>query len=190
MTIMTDETAIVPPSAFPDDWDPLHPLNGFQCDKWFDHPTTTGPDWFSNEERARREANAYAYRQIGTKEQWNRYLLLGFFTFDDCIECDKVWAAMETDPLQVHRSIWYTFCFHIDQEMNIPPMLNAWALNVSQAYLSHYDPTTLHETDTLAFEWKKMPFMTRMDTDEQSEWIPVTRRRRSKSPQHPQPQRE
>ncbi|KAI2506425.1 hypothetical protein MHU86_8051 [Fragilaria crotonensis] len=73
--------------------------------------------------------------------------------------------------------------------MNIPPMLNAWALNVSQAYLAHYDPTTLHETDTLAFEWKKMPFMTRMETDEQSEWIPVTRRRRSKSPQHPQPQR-
>ncbi|KAI2506081.1 hypothetical protein MHU86_8312 [Fragilaria crotonensis] len=69
--------------------------------------------------------------------------------------------------------------------MNIPPMLNAWALNVSQAYLSHYDPTTLHETDTLAFEWKKMPFMTRMDTDEQSEWIPVTRRRRSKSPPAP-----
>ena len=182
---MTDGTAIVPPSAFPEDWDPLHPLNGFQCDKWFDHPTTTGPDWFSNEERARREANAYAYRQIGTKEQWSRYLLLGFFTFDDCVECDKVWAAMETDPLQVHRSIWYNFRFHIDQEMNIPPMLNAWALNVSQAYLSYYDPTTLHETDTLAFEWKKMPFMTRMDTDEQSEWIPVTRRRRSKSPPAP-----
>ena len=70
---------------------------------------------------------------------------------------------METDPLQVHRSIWYTFRFHIDQAM-------------SRAYLLHFDPTTLHETDTLAYSWKtSMPFMTRMDIDDQLDWIPVTR---------------
>ena len=75
---------LVPPPALPDEWDLSHRLYGFQCDKWLDHPMPSGPDWFSSEERARRNANAFAYRQKGTKENWNRYLLLGFFVFADC----------------------------------------------------------------------------------------------------------
>lgn len=71
---MTEGMATGPPSAFPSDWDPLHLLHCSQCDEWLNHPTPTGPDWFSTEERARREANAYAYHQKGTKEQWHRYL--------------------------------------------------------------------------------------------------------------------
>ncbi|KAI2492772.1 hypothetical protein MHU86_21777 [Fragilaria crotonensis] len=89
---------------------------------------------------------------------------------------------METNPLQVHRAIWYNFRFYIDQEMHIPPLLNKWAMDVSRVYLLHFDPMTLNETDTLAYSWKTMPFMHRMDTDDQSAWIPVQRRRRSKSP--------
>ena len=156
---MTDGTALVIPSAFPTEWDPLQPLDGFRCDNWLPYPETTGPDWFSSEERARREANAYAYRQRGTKEQWYRYLLLGFFVFEDCFECDKLWETMEANPLQVHRAIWYNFRYHIDQEMHIPLLLNTWAMDVSRAYLLHFDPTTLNETDTLVYSWKTMPFM-------------------------------
>jgi hypothetical protein len=66
--------------------------------------------------------------------------------------------------------------------MNTPPKLNDWALNVSQAYLMHHNPTTLHTTDTLAYSWKTMPFMTPMEVDDQSDWIPVSGRQRSKSP--------
>ncbi|KAI2512020.1 hypothetical protein MHU86_2308 [Fragilaria crotonensis] len=176
--------ASVHPLALPDDWDSPDSLYGFQCDAWLDHPMKNGHDWFSTEERARREANAYAYRQKGTKENWSRYLSLGFFVFEeDCFECDKLWADMEKDPLQVHRSIWYNFRFHIDQMMDIPPKLNAWAINVTRAYLSHFDPSTLYETDTLAYSWKTMPFMeTSMEVDSPTDWIPVTNRRRSKSP--------
>ena len=67
--------------------------------------------------------------------------------------------------------------------MDIPPKLNAWAINVTRAYLSYFDPSTLYETDTLAYSWKTMPFMeTSMDVDNPADWIPVTNRRRSKSP--------
>ena len=182
MTI-PDGMDLVPPPALPDEWDLSYPLYGFQCDKWLDHPMPSGPDWFSSEERARRNANALAYRQKETKENWNRYLLLGFFVFADCFECDKLWAEMENDPLQVHRAIRYNFRFHVDQEIDIPPTLNAWAMNVSRVYLLHFDPITLHEADTLVYSWKKMPFMTRVDSDgDPSDWIPVAGRRRSKSP--------
>jgi hypothetical protein len=180
---MTEGTAPEPPSVFPVDHDPSHPLYGFQIDKWLDHPTTHGPDWFPTEERYRRDASAHAYRQRGTKENWHRYLILGFFVFEDCNECDKVWAAIETDPLQVHRSIWYNFTFHVDHEIDIPPKLHAWAMNVSQAYLVQNDPKILHEMDTLQYSWKKMPFRnSSREIEDQSEWIPVTRHRRSKSP--------
>ena len=80
---------------------------------------------------------------------------------------------MANDPLQVHRSIWYNFRFHVDQEMDFPSKLNDWALNVSRAYLSHFDPSTLHNTDTLAYKWKTMPFMMPRN-DDKLDWIPVS----------------
>jgi hypothetical protein len=89
---MTEGTVPVPPSAFPNDGDPLHSSYGFQCDMWLDYPTTNRPFWFSSEERSRREANAYAYRQTGTKENWFRYLSLGYFVFEDMgthLRCNK-----------------------------------------------------------------------------------------------------
>jgi hypothetical protein len=89
---------------------------------------------------------------------------------------------MEANPLQVHRAIWYNFRYHIDQEMHIPPLLNTWAMDVSRAFFLHFDPTTLTETDTLVYSWKTMPFMHRMDMDDQATWNPVQRRRRSKIP--------
>ncbi|KAI2513647.1 hypothetical protein MHU86_787 [Fragilaria crotonensis] len=181
---MADGTALIaPPVATPEDWTSASSAYGFHCETWLDSPTTSGPDWFTPEERSRRDANEYAYRQKGTKENWYRHISLGFFVFEDCFECDELWEKFETDPLQVHRSIWYNIRFHVDQEMNIPPKLNDWAVNVSRAYLSHFDPTTLHETDTLAHSWKTMPFMTSMEVeDHQVAWIPVPGRRRSKSP--------
>ena len=179
---MAEGTDLVPPLALPDDQDPLYSLYGFQIDKWLDHPVPNGVDWFPSEERCRRDANAYAYHQTGTKENWYRYLLLGFYVFDNCHECDKVWASIDHDPLQVHRSIWYNFQYHVDQSMDISPQLNAWAMNITSVYLAHFDPTTLHGTDTLAYSWKTMPFRTTMEIDDESDWIIAPGRKRSKSP--------
>ena len=103
---MTEGTApFAPLLALPDDWASEHSPYGYQCEMWFDHPSASGPDWFTPEERSRRYANAFAYRQKGSKENWYRYLSLGFFAFEDCFECDKLWTAMETNSLQIHRSI-------------------------------------------------------------------------------------
>jgi hypothetical protein len=181
---MAEGTDLIPPLAVPDDQDPSYSLYGFKIDKWLDHPVPNGRvDWFPAEERCRRDANAYAYRQTGTKENWYRNLLLGFYVFEDCHECDKVWASIDQDPLQVHRSIWYNFQYHVDQSMDIPPKLNAWAMNITSVYLAHFDLTTLHGTDTLAYSWKTMPFSrTSMEIDDQSAWILATGRKRSKSP--------
>ncbi len=165
------------------DQDPSHPLYGFQINHWVEQPVKTGPDWFKPEERYRRNANEHVYKQHGTHTNWHRYIMLGFFTFDDCLECDKVWNAMETAPLNVHRSIWYNFMYHVDRDLIVPEKLNAWATDITLPYLTEFDPTTLHGTDTLKYKWKEMPFMQEMEVDKTEEWIPVQpNRRRSKSP--------
>lgn len=165
------------------DQDPSHPLYGFKINHWVEQPVKTGPDWFQPEERYRRNANEHVYKQHGTHTNWYRYIMLGFFTFDDCLECDKVWNAMETAPLHVHRSIWYNFMYHVDRDLVVPEKLNAWATDITLPYLTEFDPTTLHGTDTLKHKWKEMPFMQEMEIDKTEEWIPVQpNRRRSKSP--------
>jgi hypothetical protein len=178
MTVV-EEPVSIPPSAFPVDLDPSHPVFGFKCDQWLGPPLPNGPDWFSPEERCRREANMYSYRQKGAKENWCRYLSLGFFLLNDCFECNQILAAMEMDPFQVHISIWYNYRYNVDQEMDIPTQLNAWTMNILREYLAHIDPTTLHGTDTFVYFWKSMPFIiTTMDIDDPPTWIPVTGQRR------------
>jgi hypothetical protein len=57
---------------------------------------------------------------------------------------------MDTNPLQVHRSIWYNFMYHVDHHIPVATKLNACATNVTHPYLAHHNPNTLHETDTIA----------------------------------------
>ncbi len=112
---MTEGTALNIPLAFPHDEDSSHPLYGFNTDTWVDQPIRNGPDWFSREERYRRNANANVYQQHGIPSNRNRYITLGLFVFDDCLECDKVWEESKNDPLMLHRSIWYNFMSHVDR---------------------------------------------------------------------------
>ena len=82
MTAPAAMTSTPDPAAY---HDPHHPKYGFHTEKWHDMPRpTNGPDWFPDEERYRREANAHAYRQHGTPQNWFRYLTLGYFVYDDC----------------------------------------------------------------------------------------------------------
>lgn len=100
-------------------------------------------DWFSTEERYRREANAHAYRQHGTPQNWYRYLSLGFFAYDDCTKFDTLWMKYSSDPVICHRMVLYNFMYHVDRRMDIPPRLSAWATDVSQPYLQRYAPQYL-----------------------------------------------
>jgi hypothetical protein len=180
---MTEGTAPKPPSAVSVDLKPSHTMYGFETDTWIDQPIPEGPGWFGRAEKYRRNANEHAYKQHGTQTNWNRYVNLGLFVFEDCSECDKAWSVMEKEPLLIHHSIWYNFMCHVDRELQVPDKLNAWATNISQPYLAQHDPTTLHETDTINFAWKDMPFMKdNMDVDNSNDSIPVQSCRRSKSP--------
>jgi hypothetical protein len=84
---------------------PFYLLYGFKIDKWLDHPVPNGVDCFPSEERRRCDAYAYAYCQTGIKENWYRYLLLGFYVFDNCYGCNKGWALTVATTVILLKSI-------------------------------------------------------------------------------------
>jgi hypothetical protein len=179
---MTVGAALPPPIMKPVSQDPYHPMYGFQRDDWITPPTPDVPTGFPDEEHFRRAANANAYRQHGNPTTWHTYITLGFFAFDDCSSFERIWKRFDADPLTVHRVIWYQFMYYVDREMPIPEKLNAWAMDITHAYLEYHDASSL-EMDSF-IQWKSLPFNTPMDMEPTDEWIPVTpnRRGRNKSP--------
>ena len=166
------------PLALPVDYSLSHPEYGFFTETWKENPVANGPDWFSDEERSRRNANLHAYRQFGNSTLWNRFVTLGFFSYSDCLNFDKLWERIAEDPLSVHRAIWYNFMFHVDRNLDIPAELNTWVMNITHAYLFEYDNSFL-DLNTLNFPngISSLPKVSKSDT-----WTEVHGRRRSKSP--------
>ena len=171
------------PCALPENTNPLDPQYGFHTDKWIANPVPDGPDWFTSENRMRRDANAYAYRQMGNPSDWNRYVTLGLFTTADGMEFDDIWARFEEKPLQAHQAIWYNYKYHVDHEYVSSDKLNDWAMNVSLPFLQHYNPAFL-DIDTMENgEGLAQYFENDKNPDKQNEWLPVIdKRKRTKSP--------
>jgi hypothetical protein len=183
---MTAQAALPSPPDPADYHDPHHPTYGFHTEEWHERPQPTdGSEWFKVEERYRREANAHAYRQHGTPQNWLRYLTLGYFIYDDCSKFDALWMKYSTDPIICHRMVWYNFLYHVDRKFDIPPALHAWATDVTQPYLQRHAPQYL-AINTIEHSWTDH---IRGDHDvmdiDSTQWTTVGPRRastRSKSP--------
>ena len=161
------------PRVLPEATDSYYLQYGFQTEEWVVNPVPAGPDWFSSDARMRRDANAYAYRQIGNPSNWNREVTLGLFTTADCVEFDNIWAALEKRPLKVHQAICYNFKFHVDHEYELPDKLDEWAMNVSLPFLKHHQPAFL-DVDTMENDkGLAQYFADDKNPDQPDDWLPV-----------------
>ena len=78
---------------------------------------------------------------------------------------------MVSDPVNLtHRNkiVWYNFMYYVDRKVDIPSLLEKWALHVAQPYLFEHDPSFL-KINTLSHPWKSEP--TIMEGEE--EWTIV-----------------
>ena len=154
---MAEDAAKPPPPLSPDFEEVEYSVYGFECDEWEEIPYPTGPDWFTEDERDRRNENADQYEKNGgTPTAWARYLALGFFGFEYCSEFEEIWDNFDADPLAVHKVIWYQFTYFLDREFDIPDKLYAWASEYSREYILYHDPELL-PIDTFApmAQWKR-----------------------------------
>ena len=182
---MTDPNgdATIPPPATPASQDPEYQDYAFTQTIWELPPTPKDVDWFGNEERTIRDAHAYAYQQYGTTYNWARYIHLGYFAYTNCSEFDKIWSRFDEEPLPVHRAIWYNFMYHAERDMPTSEQLNTWALNISHAYIEHYDLPHLN-VDTMKFPngIKKLQENDHPVEPTKQDWIPVTDKKRQTTP--------
>ena len=177
---MTEGAVLPPPPAFPVEYGSENPTYGFRYEGWEEIPSPKGPDWFPKEERYRRNANAAVYQEDGDPIAWKRYLTLGLFAFKECYQFEEIWKRREEDPLTLHRVIWYQFMFHVDKYIEVPEILNSWAIDITRPYLSCIDPQSL-DMDTIT-PWKDMKFTTPMEEESNDDWTQVTGKRRNRSP--------
>ena len=178
-----DGDAAVLPQSLPNSDDPDFQLYEFRASTWEPPPVPKDIDWFDREERTIRDAHAYAYQQYGTTYHWSKYIHLGYFAVTNCSEFDKLWSKIDTDPKSVHQAIWYNFMYHVEREMPMTEQLNAWALNITHAFLEYHEPDYLSiNTMTYSKGVKSVNSGTNgSDATKEQDWIPVHDKKRSNS---------
>ena len=121
------------------------------------------PDKF--ERIAIRNANHNAYRLLGTTNMWHKYIRLGYYIFDDCMEFQRAWKSIAKEAVSNrHKIVWKSL--HIHRMNDIPPndSLTHSAMNIAKPFLDANDPDFILATD-MEFEEKKFFEMTTNDSD-------------------------
>ena len=173
---MTEPTANPPDPVTPHRHDLSSATFRFETNLWFEAPEYGASDPNDKGLSYRRQANDNAYRTTGNATKWNRFTTLAYYALDDGIQFDKEWENFETDPLIIHRIIWYNYMYQMDRDMDVVPKLNAWANQIAHPYLLEHEPESI-DMDTMKYAYKDLPTKSdEMEIDNNTndgEWIPV-----------------
>ena len=176
---MTDPTANPPDPVTPHRHDLSSATFRFDTNLWFEAPEYGASDPNDKELSYRRQANDNAYRTTGNATKWNRFTTLAYYALDDGMQFDKEWEKFETDPIIIHRIIWYNYMYQMDRDMDVVPKLNAWANQIAHPYLLEHEPMSI-DMDTMKYAYKDLPTQSdEMEIDNNTndgEWIPVADR--------------
>jgi hypothetical protein len=105
-----------------------------------------------------RDANHEAYKVLGTTAIWNKYVNLGYYLIDDCMQFQKIWKSTAKGSV-THRNklIWQSFHFHRMHQIPTPEKLTLSASNTARPYLKEKDPDFILATD---IEYEEKEFFT------------------------------
>ncbi|KAI2503574.1 hypothetical protein MHU86_10861 [Fragilaria crotonensis] len=164
------------PSVSPD---PDYPMFSIGTDVWLDPPNqaigTISNDQIGNP----RPFFLEHFRLTATPLQWNRYILLGFFSHTDGAKFDAEWNCFPTNLIHRNKIVWCNFMFFVDRHIDIPFLLEAWAIQVAQPYLLAHDPSFL-EINTTTSSWESFEIY-RQDTAAEAAWTTVGADKHSRS---------
>jgi hypothetical protein len=152
-----------------------NPTYGFATDSWVEAPAFLSSETDDNTERLyRRQAHADAFKQLGTKVAWYRYVILGFYEFDDCSEFEGYWRQFVSKKQTFcSKVIWYNFISHVDRNIDLHPKLLAWATEIAHPHLEQLDPSFL-SLDTTTITWSQIASSSTISIgDEDRSWTLV-----------------
>ena len=136
---MTEETAQPFSPDPPESPDRANPDFDFDSTEWHEEPTIVdGSDDDTMSVTDPRNQSLTNYRSIASIIDWNRYIHLGFFAYEDGQEFAKVWNNDKTTWLIRHQIIWFNYKYHLDHSMETSVLLHNWATKLSQQYILHH----------------------------------------------------
>ena len=153
---MTEETAQPFSPDPPESPDRDNPAFDFDTLKWQEAPPISedgGED--STSLPNPRQQFMTNYRLLATPTEWNRYIHLGLFAYEDGQTFTTTWNNDKTTWLFRHKIIWYNYKYHLDHSMDTSVLLHNWATKLSQPYLLHHQEEFL-ALDTRNMSWRTM----------------------------------
>ena len=98
-----------------------------------------------------------SYKSPATIQNWNRYIILGLYAYQDGNEFERAWDQSADNGYSDTRSYGSTSCTsHLDRTLDIHPTLHAWATIVSQPYIIKHAPDFLEMNTLLSSSFKGM----------------------------------
>ena len=147
-----------------------NPVYDFATTEWHEVPQIKDTNDVGNDEivSSPRPFFLKNFRSLATPEEWHRYIILGYFAYEDGLTFLRVWNHETTDWLQRHKIVWYNYKYYLDKSMHMPERLQVWATNLSHPYLKKHAPAFLN-IDTRKLSWRDMQ---QAEIDEEAEgWI-------------------
>jgi hypothetical protein len=139
-----------------------------------------------------RNANHQVYRTLGTNTMWHKYIQLGYYVFDDCMEFQRTWKSTAKEAISIrYKTIWKSLHIHRMNDLPISDTLLHSAMNTARPFLKSKEPDFLLATD-IEYEEKKFfecPPETTENQDDDNGWTEVSARKVRKrlhpnSPEH------
>jgi hypothetical protein len=117
---------------------------------------------------------------------WHKYIQLGYYVFDDCMDFHRTWKSTAKEAiLQRYKVIWKSYHIHRMNDIPINETLQKSALTTAHPFLQSKDPDFLLATD---IEFEEKEFFRNQDLgatppNPDSEWTPVgSKKNKKKSP--------
>jgi hypothetical protein len=153
---------------------------------WEEAPPFLLNDPNKPERVAIRNANHVTYQSIGTVSIWRKYIQLGYYVFDDCMDFQRVWRSTSKEAISNrYKVIWKSYHIHRMNDIPIGPILQKSVTTTVLPYLKAKDPDYILATD-MEYEEKRF-FETLTDSTEadvDAGWTEVSpkNKHRKKSP--------
>ena len=129
-------------------------------------------------QRAARQQAEHVYRARTTPTLWNRYLTLARYALIGP-DFDSDMEVFDSDPMKVHCVVWYNYIYHIDRNMEVPPKLEAWAIQRSEPYLRTEKASAL-TVDTISTTWCN--YAKKSSLQPNWSYVPANKKKPKKSP--------
>ena len=145
-----------------------------------------------NERIAIRNANHKVYRSLGTNTMWHKYLRLGYYVFDDCMEFQRTWKSTAKEAISNrYKTIWTSLHIHRMNDLPISDTLLHSAMNTARPFLQEKEPDFILATEIEYEEKKFFANNTMAANDDKTEdrgWTEVSSKKNKKKtpPQSPE----